>query len=145
MKRANGIVLVASAIIILVILTFTIYVVLPADTKLIANALVEYTASLVEVPICYSRIANNLGVQTGDVRAYVIESLALGMTIDDVDVTLNQIAPTVLRETYEIESNHTTYVSFGIDLCSNPFGDMFLDTYFSKDEGLIRKEDAWDD
>jgi len=77
-------------------------------------------------------------------RSYVIESLHPGMTRNEVEETLGQIAPVSILDT-SITANDQTHISMRLRLCNNPLGDLVLDVYYFKDGNLIRAEDAWAD
>jgi hypothetical protein len=93
--------------------------------------MLEITASLVEVPLCYFHVENELGIESGNARAYVIESLSPGMTPAEAASTLSQIASVDILDTYIVDSTQNT--------------DVVLDTYYSQDKGLVMVEDAWSD
>lgn len=142
MKKGKLITLFILVILVVCIVT---YIMLPEENKLMVDVLVEVTSSIVEVPICYSRIANELGIESGNVRTYVIESLEFGMKPSEVETTLSQIAPVSILETSTIDSTQNTHIAMRVHLCNNHFGHVILNTYYSQDEGLIRVEDAWGD
>ena len=145
MKRVNGLILLALLVLSSLLLATAVYMMLPKDNRLMVNAWMEFMASPIAVPLCYSQVGNELGIESGYVRTYVIESLSFGMTPSEVEMTLSQIAPVDVLETYIVDSTQTTYASIRVHLCNNPFGDVVLDTYYSQDNGLVRVEDVWSD
>ena len=125
------------ALLVVLILAFAAYITLPDVVKLAIR-------SIIDTPICDSRIANKLGIESPAVRDYVIESLDPGMTPAQIEETLAKIAP-ISRIDTSVEADKSVYSAIRVNLCYNPLGDLVLDIHYSKDGKLISAEDAWAD
>ena len=62
----------------------------------------------------------------------------------EVGLALNQIAPFSVTDRF-IDNNQNIHEAIRVDICSNPFGDVVLGAYYSKDGYLINVVDEWAD
>ena len=135
--KGKGIIALSLLMIVALFFCFATYILLPKEIRWIISAVVE-------VPNCHSLIADKLNTQTDTLRSYVLETLQPGMTSYEVESVLNQIAPSSVIDTF-IGHNRNIYKTMRVDLCSNPFGDVILGLYYSKDGYLINAVDEWAD
>ncbi len=101
--------------------------------------------SLVEVPACTARVADRLGIQHDfiTVKDYALHSLKPGMTPEEVEKTLSKVGPIEEGKTY-VDNEQDTNTQLVVKLCDNPFGNIFLTLYYSKDGHLINVVDPND-
>lgn len=116
-----------------------VYLIIPLPIKWAITAPVE-------VPICSSRVANRLGIQSNfiDIKDYIIQSLEVGMTPEEVEQTLSQIGPIVKGQTF-IDEEQRIHSQILVRLCDNPFGNVLLLLYYSEDGHLLNVVDAHED
>jgi hypothetical protein len=102
--------------------------------------------SIIEVPICTARAADKLGIEHDlpAVKDYILQSLKPGMTPDEVERTLGEIAPVGITQSF-LNEKQGTNTEILIRLCDNPLGNMVLLVYYSKDGHLINVIDAYDE
>ena len=100
----------------------------------------------VEVPICSARVANKLGIQSDFivVKDYILQSVHIGMTPDEVEQTLNQIGSIEIGRTF-IDEKQRAHTQMLIRLCNNPYGNVLLFLYYSEDGYLLNVVDANED
>ncbi len=99
-----------------------------------------YIKSIFEVPMCSAQIGQKLNIdwKYSAIRDYAISSLQLGMTRDEVKLTLQKIAP--------IEVSHAAAGdTITIKTCSNPIGNVGLFTFYSTGGSLEKVLDAFGD
>jgi len=102
--------------------------------------------SVIEVPVCTSRIAKKLEIKAdfNVVKDYIIQSLKLGMTPNEVEMTLKKFAPIEVSGTFFNDKQEKNEVIL-IKLCNNPFGNIVLFVLYSNDNRLINVVDAYED
>ena len=102
--------------------------------------------SVVEVPVCTARIADKLGIEAdfSVVKAHIIQSLQPRMTPEEVENTLSKISPVYVKQSF-IDENQETNSELLIKLCDNPFGNVVLLVYYSKDGHLLNVMDAYEE
>jgi hypothetical protein len=102
--------------------------------------------SIVEVPACTARIAEELEIQPDptSVKSYILNSLRIGMTPNEVEQAIRDIAPIEVGKTY-IDQEHKTHTQILIKLCNNPIGNILLFVSYSNDGHLLNVVDAHED
>lgn len=122
-----------------ILLCLATYFSLPMEYRWAVN-------SVIEVPVCTSRIAKKLETKAefNVVKEYIIQSLQLGMTPNEVEMTLKQFGPIEISGTYFNDEQEMGEVIL-IRLCENPFGNIVLFVVYSKDNRLINVVDAYED
>lgn len=125
------------ALIVITSLSLVAYSLLPREIKWVMS-------SVIDIPVCTSRIADKLKIQPeiGAVREYMIQSVRLGMTSDEVETTLNRIAPISIINTF-VDNKQGLHQEIIVEICDNPGGNVLLFTYYSKDGHLINIGDAY--
>jgi hypothetical protein len=102
--------------------------------------------SIVEVPVCTARIAGKLGIEAdfSVVKDHIVQSLQPGMTSEEVESTLSKISPVYVKQSF-IDEKQETNSELLIRLCDNPFGNVVLLVYYSKDGQLLNVVDAYEE
>ena len=137
MKKTRNMVLIITASAI--ILCLTLYFLLPKEYRWAVN-------SVVEVPVCSSRIADKLNIEPDfqAVKNHIIQTLKPGMTPGEVEMALNQFAPIEISGTHFNDEHEMSEVIL-IKLCDNPLGNIVLLVYYSRDGYLVNVVDAYDE
>jgi len=130
---------VLSLLILAVLACLVMYLLLPPEVRWAAKAIVD-------VPICTSRVAHKLKIQPDFfvVKDYIIQSLKPGMTLEEVEATLNRIAPSQTATSF-IDDQGEINTQVLVRLCDNPLGNVLLFVYYSEDGHLINVVDAYDE
>jgi hypothetical protein len=130
---------VLSLLMVTILACLVLYLLLPQEIKWAAKAVID-------VPICTSRVARKLKIQSDFlvVKDYIIQSLKPGMTLDEVEATLNKIAPT-RTETSFIDDEGDTNTQVLVRLCDNPLGNVLLFVSYSRDGHLVNVVDPYDE
>lgn len=126
--------------------SLSMYFLRPRETLQIITS-VWVLSSVIEVPICMARVADKLGIEHDfpAVKDHIIQSLEPGMTPEEVEKTLSQIAPVEIGQTF-VDEEQETNTEILISLCDdNPLGNIILLVYYSKDGHLINVVDAYED
>ena len=119
-------------------LCISTYFVLPRETR-------WFISSVVDVPICASRIADKLGIKRDfiAVKDHILQSLKPGMTPEEVKKTLSQIGPVEAGRIF-VDEEQEIHTQLLIRLCDNPLGNVLLLLYYSEDGHLINVVDPYD-
>ena len=102
--------------------------------------------AIVEVPACTARIAEELEIQPDptSVKSYILNSLRIGMTPNEVERALRDIAPIQVGKTF-VDQEQKTHTQILVKLCNNPLGNVLLLVSYSKDGHLLNVVDAHED
>ncbi len=102
--------------------------------------------SIVEVPICTSKVANKLGIESDftAVKSYIIQSLKVGMTPTEVESALGKVGSVEIVHSF-IDENQEVHAQVLIRLCENPLGNVLLFVKYSEDGHLLNAVDAYED
>ena len=125
----------------LILITFTLcisaYVVLPPPIRIVVT-------SIYEVPQCTAQFARRFGTKSDhyEVKKYVMESIQVGMTSDEVMKTLGQCeAVSVVNYIPALAGNGVIRQTV-VEICKNPWGNIFLDLAFTRDGVLLSIHDT---
>jgi hypothetical protein len=100
-------------------------------------------SSVYQVPKCTKQIADEVGIKPNfsEVKEYIISSVKIGMTLEESKETLAQFGEVSIVNTFTFDDQDTD-VQVLVKLCENPFGNVLLDMYYSKDGYLINILDS---
>ena len=112
-------------------LCICVCVVLPSPIQMVVT-------SIYQVPQCTAQFARKVGIRSdyAEVKKYVMESIQVGMTLDEVMKTLGQFGEVSIGNYAHPSDGNGVIMQAVVEICRNPWGNIGLDLGFT--DGVFR-------
>ena len=135
MKNANKIT--PGTLLVVVLCIAACILSLPAPIRIVIT-------SVYQVPQCTAQFARKFGIRSdyAEVKEYVMESMRVGMTSDEVMKTLGQFGAVSVGNYIPTLDGNGVIRQTVVEICKNPWGNISLDLAFTRDGVLLSIQDT---